>query len=437
MKNSNNAAAGAVDPDTLSPETGKPFSKFTTFRYVAAFAIYAILNCAAFTVNGNNLLPQHLKDIGMANPTAAYGVITSVTSLVSLLVGYIWGTLSDRTRSRFGKRTPWIFWGSIVAGIGLYSLGIFQTTLNLTLAYCFNTLGQNAMQTPMYAFLADRAPKNVRGTLSAALGATTLGGPVGQFISSFFLGRSYQNVGFIVGAVMITLSGLLALLIIPREPSTKNAVVKQDKSVKDVLLTLLPPKMRGAHDYYKSCAGRFLVMTSGTMINQYLLYILENYVGQSTISAASALNRLSLFTFVISLVGLCISGPVSDLIKRRKLPIFIGGCFTIIGTAIPLMFRSTAGVITYAVLAAIGGGFSGAVDGALNMDVIPKKAKETKTTGKYVGFGSLTNTLGQMVAPMLTSAIVTFTGGYVLAFVSSIAAMILGLVFILTIKSVR
>lgn len=62
----------------------------------------------------------------------------------------------------------------------------------------------------MYAFLADRVPKNVRGTLSAGLGATSIGLPIGQFISSYFLGRSYQNVGFIVGGVLIALSGLLA-----------------------------------------------------------------------------------------------------------------------------------------------------------------------------------------------------------------------------------
>lgn len=104
-------ADNTVDPDAISPETGKPFSKLTVFRFLAAFVIYAVLNNAAFTINGSNLLPQHLKDVGMANPTAAFGIITSVTSLVSLFAGYIWGTMSDRTRSRFGKRTPWIFWG--------------------------------------------------------------------------------------------------------------------------------------------------------------------------------------------------------------------------------------------------------------------------------------------------------------------------------------
>lgn len=261
--------------------------------------------------------------------------------------------------------------------------------------------------------------------------------PIGQFISSYFLGRPYQNIGFIVGGVLIALSGLLALAIIPRERSSKDAEIRQDKTIKDVLVTLLPPKMAGAHDFYKSCAGRFLIMTSYTMVMQYLLYILENYIGQSTIDAAKSMNRLSMFTLVVSLVGLVISGPMSDYIKRRKVPVVTGGILMIVGTLIPLFVKSTNGVIAYAIFAGLGYGVYLVVDGALNMDVIPEQAKIDKNTGKYIGFSNLTNTLGLTAAPMATSMIVTATGSYVLAFVGSIAATIIGIFFILTIKHVK
>ena len=58
-----------VDPDTLSPETGEPFSRAMTARYLVAFVIFAILNCAAFVLNGNTLMPQHLKDLGSVSYT--------------------------------------------------------------------------------------------------------------------------------------------------------------------------------------------------------------------------------------------------------------------------------------------------------------------------------------------------------------------------------
>lgn len=91
MQTAQSSAASYVDPDTLSPETGEPFSKATTARYLVAFVIFAILNCAAFVLNGNTLMPQHLRDIGYSETeaTTALGTITSLTAIVGLLSGYI------------------------------------------------------------------------------------------------------------------------------------------------------------------------------------------------------------------------------------------------------------------------------------------------------------------------------------------------------------
>jgi MFS family permease len=149
------------------------------------------------------------------------------------------------------------------------------------------------------------------------------------------------------------------------------------------------------------------------------------------------MNRLSMFTLVVSIIGLVISGPMSDYIKRRKVPIVFGGILMIFGTIVPLFMKTTNGVIIYAILAGLGYGIYLAVDGALNVDVIPEEAKLNKNTGKYIGFGNLTNTLGLTVAPMTTSFIVTATQNYTLAFITSIVATILGIGFIMSIKNVK
>lgn len=430
-----------VDPDTLSPETGEPFSRAMTARYLVAFVIFAILNCAAFVLNGNTLMPQHLKDLGYneTEATTALGTITSLTAIVGLLSGYIWGAFSDHTRSRFGKRTPWIFAGSIVTGIGLYLLGSFGDVPSLTASYMLNNLGQGAIQTPMFAILADRVPKSVRGTLSAGLGATALGTPVGQFLSSLFLGQPYQNMGFVVGALMIAASGIIPLLILPRERSSKNDGDGKSgaEAAKEALENLLPPKLKGAHDFYKACGGRLLMMASYAMISQYTLYIFENYVGLTVQEAAKAMGTLSAVTFVVSLIGLAVSGPLSDKIKARKMPIAIACVLFIIGTLCPVAFRSVNGVLLYAAFAGLGYGVYIAVDGALNVDVIPEEAQHNRTGGKYIGFGNLANTCGQVLAPATTAMLVAVTGTYYSAFIVSALCALGGVLLILWIKNVK
>ena len=424
MQTAQSSAASYVDPDTLSPETGEPFSKATTARYLVAFVIFAILNCAAFVLNGNTLMPQHLRDIGYSETeaTTALGTITSLTAIVGLLSGYIW-----------------IFAGSIVAGIGLYLLGTFGDVPSLTASYMLNNLGQGAIQTPMFAILADRVPKSVRGTLSAGLGATALGTPVGQFLSSLFLGQPYQNMGFVVGALMIAASGIIPLLILPRERSSKDDGDGKSgaEAAKEALENLLPPKLKGAHDFYKACGGRLLMMASYAMISQYTLYIFENYVGLTVQEAAKAMGTLSAVTFVVSLIGLAVSGPLSDKIKARKTPIAIACVLFIIGTLCPVMFRSVNGVLLYAAFAGLGYGVYIAVDGALNVDVIPEEAQHNRTGGKYIGFGNLANTCGQVLAPATTAMLVAVTGSYYTAFIVSALCALAGVSLILWIKSVK
>jgi MFS family permease len=434
LQTENGLFQGDFSPDELSPETGKPFSKAMTIRFLIAFTLYGILNSAAFGVNGTVLLPQHIKDAGIGNPTAAFATITSVTSVVSLFVGFVWGSLSDRTRSRWGRRTPWIFVGCIVSGIGLYFLGIMTTTISLTLAYCLNTLGNNAIQTPMYAFLADRCPQNIRGTLSAGFGASVVGAPIGTIIGSLFLGQTYQGMGFLVGAAIITVSGLIPLLILPKEPSSKHLELGEQQSISKILLNAVtPPKLAGAHDYYKACVGRFLMITSYQMIMQFQLYILESHIGLTVQQSASAIVTLSTITLVLSAIGTFASGPISDLIKQRKLPVLIASILFAIGTVFPWLMPTTLGMALYVGIAGLGYGIYMAVDQALNVDVLPNH----KDSGKYIGFINLSTTLGLTLAPMTTSIIVVTTGSYASAFVVSIIGALVGACFIMAIKKVK
>ena len=149
------------------------------------------------------------------------------------------------------------------------------------------------------------------------------------------------------------------------------------------------------------------------------------------------MGTLSAVTFVVSLIGLAVSGPLSDKIKARKMPIAIACVLFIIGTLCPVMFRSVNGVLLYAAFAGLGYGVYIAVDGALNVDVIPEEAQHNRTGGKYIGFGNLANTCGQVLAPATTAMLVAVTGTYYSAFIVSALCALGGVLLILWIKNVK
>ncbi|MEI5604260.1 MFS transporter, partial [Streptomyces brasiliscabiei] len=84
-----------------------------------------------------------------------------------VVVAYpIVGALSDRTRSRFGRRRPWIFAGVLLVGAGLALLGIQTETVGTVIWWTVTMLGFCMASAALTAVMADRVPENQRGLVS-------------------------------------------------------------------------------------------------------------------------------------------------------------------------------------------------------------------------------------------------------------------------------
>lgn len=413
------------DP-SLSPETGKPLSKVNTIRFGAGFLVFGILWMSGLGIVSAVLLPMHYKTIEGADPDALVGIVNAFTAVASLVSNLMFGNFSDRSRSRFGRRTPWIVFGAVLGGVTLFLTGTTHNAVLLTIFYCACMFGLNCMIAPLVAVLSDRVPSGIRGTMSAFYGAgSTIGAPIGTMIGAFFIEN--LTVGFAVAGVLMFLGGIVAVIILPKERSA-DFLPKEEGSFKDILVSFRPPKFAGAHDFYKAFAGRFCMLMSYQMINVYQLYIIQNYIGQSVKESAVTVSVVSMIMMVMSLVGSFISGPVSDLIGRRKVPVVVASVLFAIGIAMPWLIPSTLGMYLFAGIAGLGY----AVDQALLVDVLPNKEE----AGKDLGILNMGTTLGQMCGPVVMSTIVVSLG-YNFAFPTAIALAIIGCFFIMAIKKVK
>lgn len=424
-----NIAAADKDPQ-LSPETGKPLSKVNTIRFGAGFLLFGVLWMSGLGIVSAVLLPMHYKTIEGADPDALVGIVNAFTAVASLVANLMFGNFSDRSRSRFGRRTPWIVFGAVLGGVTLFLTGTTHNAVLLTIFYCACMFGLNCMIAPLVAVLSDRVPSGIRGTMSAFYGAgSTIGAPIGTMIGAFFI----ENLiaGFAVAGVLMFLGGIVAVIILPEEQSA-DFLPKEEGSFKDVLVSFRPPKFAGAHDFYKAFAGRFCMIMSYQMINVYQLYIIQNYIGQSVKESAVTVSVVSMIMMVMSLVGSFISGPVSDFIGRRKVPVVVASVLFAIGIAMPWLIPSTLGMYLFAGIAGLGYAVYSAVDQALLVDVLPNKEE----AGKDLGILNMGTTLGQMCGPVIMSTIVVSLG-YNFAFPTAIALAIIGCFFIMAIKKVK
>lgn len=424
-----NIAAAEKDP-SLSPATGKPLDKVTIARFGAGFIIFGVLWMSGLGIVSAVLLPMHYKTIEGVNPDALIGIVNAFTAVASLIANLMFGNFSDRSRSRFGRRTPWILFGAVLGGVTLFLTGTTHNAVLLTIFYCACMFGLNCMIAPMVAILSDRVPSGVRGTMSAFYGAgATIGSPIGTMLGALFIKNLIP--GFAVAGVLMFLGGVVSMLIMPKEESA-DFLPKDEGSLKDVLVSFRPPAFHGAHDFYKAFVGRFCMLVSYQMIAVYQLYIIQNYIGQSVDESAVTVSVVSMIMMVMSLVGSFISGPVSDIIGRRKVPVVVASVLFAIGIAMPWVFPSSMGMYLFAGIAGLGYAVYSAVDQALLVDVLPNKEE----AGKDLGILNMATTLGQMCGPIVMSALVVNLG-YNFAFPTSIALAIIGCFFIMAIKKVK
>lgn len=424
-----NIAAAEKDP-SLSPATGKPLDKVTIARFGAGFIIFGVLWMSGLGIVSAVLLPMHYKTIEGVNPDALIGIVNAFTAVASLIANLMFGNFSDRSRSRFGRRTPWILFGAVLGGVTLFLTGTTHNAVLLTIFYCACMFGLNCMIAPMVAILSDRVPSGIRGTMSAFYSAgATIGSPIGTMLGALFIKNLIP--GFAVAGVLMFLGGVVSMLIMPKEESA-DFLPKDEGSLKDVLVSFRPPAFHGAHDFYKAFVGRFCMLVSYQMIAVYQLYIIQNYIGQSVDESAVTVSVVSMIMMVMSLVGSFISGPVSDIIGRRKVPVVVASVLFAIGIAMPWVFPSSMGMYLFAGIAGLGYAVYSAVDQALLVDVLPNKEE----AGKDLGILNMATTLGQMCGPIVMSALVVNLG-YNFAFPTSIALAIIGCFFIMAIKKVK
>jgi MFS family permease len=406
-----------------------PTSKADIVRFSIGYALLGFLWLGGLLVVTAVILPQALTNAKIPHPEGIVAAFNAIGTVFALVSNIVWGVLSDRTRSRFGRRAPWMITGSVLAGFTLWLTGATTNPVIVIVAFCLAQIFLNMLLAPAVAVMADRVPHKMRGVVSASYGTgLTVGIQVGILVGAALILKI--PVGFIAGAVALGISGIIAVLIWPRDISTKDLPAPH-QDFKSVVRALKPPTK--APDFYWAFTSRFFMLISYQMITAFQLYIVQKYIGQSTVESAATLATMAIIALIVSLIGSVISGPISDLLKRRKLPVIIAALLFAAGIAAPWIWPTSMGMFLFAGLAGFGYGVYTSVDQALLVDVLPNQ----EDAGKDMAILNMSTTAGSTLGPIISSVIVSMTGAYLLIFPVAIVMALCGAFSVGRIKHVR
>lgn len=357
---------------------------------------------------------------------ANIAIVMTIGALGAMIAQPAAGQLSDRTRSKFGRRAPWIIGGAIVGGIALVALGFMNNLVGIIVAWTLIQVAYNFAQGPLSAVLPDRVPVARRGTFAALSGIGLMLGALGGQIVGSQLAHAI-TLGYVIFAAFAIVVLIGFVLANPDHPSTNFQ--NEPFSFGEFLRTFWVNPVKHP-DFFWAFTGRLLLYTGYFAVTGFQLLILKNYLGVKDPFAVIPL--LGILSLAGVLVATAISGPLSDKVGRRKPFVFGSSLLMAIALLVPWVAPSYGSWMIMTVITGFGFGMFQAVDTALMSQVLPS----AKNFAKDLGVVNIAATLPQTFAPGVAGAIV-LAFGYSALFPIAIVLSVLGAVSVWFIKSVR
>ena len=389
----------------------------------------AVAGGATATADQQRLLELFAKfDASRAQSLA---LITTVGTLITIIVGPLVGVLSDRTRSRRGRRAPWI----LIGGIGGAA---FVIALRFAPSIAFLTLLWTALQAMIYVALgplnttvADRVPEKKRGTASGVGG---LGNYFGGISGLLFAGAVFAYLGldtYLILAVILV-AGVVAFVTLAKDRSSKDLVVSHF-NLGEFLRGFLVPLLDS--DFRLVWIARIVLFFGYSISAAFGFFMLQSYItpALSAAEATQTVPLLGLSTLPATLIALALAGRLSDKLGRRKPFVIVAALVIAVSMAVPLLSPTLPGLFIQAVLGGLGLGIYLPVDQALFIDVLPDK----NAAGRDLGIAAIGIVVGQALAPIVAGQIVAFSGGYTLVWVAAMLVVLISAVVILPVKRAR
>ena len=412
-----------------APAAPEPRLRRMTFGLLMVYVAILAVNSA-----GNGiLLPNIVAGIDEAGKIGNLAFVTTVAFVANIFAQPLAGAFSDATRSRFGRRTPWMVGGALLTSGFLLGLPLAQSVLAVAAVWLVVQVGVNALQAAATALVPDRYPPARRGGVSAMIGVgITIGNAVGVVVAGGTATQGYLPY-VVLALLMVVVVGVF--VVVNRDES--SAHLPRERTTTKEFLRGFWVSPRQHPDFAWAFASRFLMVIGFYGAQTYGLYILRDYIGLSDAESNSFAATMGIVLLVGVLLSALGSGWLSDKVGRRKPFIVWSSVVMSIALAIPLLVPTTSGILAYAFLLGLGFGVYISIDLALMTEVLPARLQGESSAGRDLAILGLATTLPQAMSPSIAAALVTVTGGYPALFVSGIVFVMLGAALVRPIKAVR
>jgi MFS family permease len=425
----------------------------------ALLSMYWVAIGYLWTSLGGLILPDlvaHL--VGNAHKGVALGVLEGVGSLMAVFWQPLAGAYSDRTRTRFGRRHPFIFAGTVGDVIFLIGIALSGTYWMVLIFYFLLQTSSNTAQGPYQGLQPDVVPENQRGTASGYYGVSNviglLAGTVG---AGYILSHFGRTTAILSICVLLVATMLPTVTLIPDRAETTSS---QFKNARDAVVTTFTRPLRYP-SFIWLMASRLLILMGLVGLQSFILYYFSDVFFHGRVDAAvRAAYTLQGLVIVSALLVALPAARSSDRIGRR--PLILTGALLAAAGVLLLVFshyellpgsvlhpiahalhvpRLAAQATLVGILIGVGYGLFFSVDWAFIQDIIP-----ANEAGLFMGFSNIATAGSGVIARFVGGFLLEFNngphllglpGGYPVIFTVFFIWLVLGGLLILKVPEMR
>ncbi len=396
----------------------KTFSKFLRRQVLLIGLLY--MGDYLFFFFESNYFNTYLDHV-LFLPELYISFMVSLSATVGLITMIIWGIISDNTRTKFGRRRPFLLMG-IVAGIAMIFFG-FSSNYIMCLAIDVVIIGiaSNAFLVAERSLVPDTIEVEKRGRANGLINSISY---IGLLIGVAFLllgnelfgipdprpgatGTIITQEGHIIllsfGGILFILVGIIGFIFIKEKPISE--LPEKKKFFAELKQTFNIAELKTQKEFFKITLA-FVIFQSGIASIMPFLFIFIFALGLSTLELLLGVG----IAFPVVFIATIMLGKMADKYGRKKFVplsivlVSIGYFlmpFTTIGQAEPniIIFMISLPFVLVGVLSLV------IPLNTWSQDLLPVDKR-----GKFTGILNIVNTVSQIIGSFAGGLVATIFG---------------------------
>lgn len=364
----------------------------------------------------NIAMPLYLQDLGLSG--VAVGSVMTIDNFFALIFLPLFGALSDRTSTRYGRRMPYLLIGIPLSAVAFFIIPFAKhVLLLLMITVIAMNFFMSIYRAPTVALMPDFTPRFLRSKANGVINFMGGIGAVITFLIGGFLFDINEIYPFAAGALILIVTIILMYILIhePEKPTEDKAEEQREgdaEKSKGMVLSLI-----------FLLIAIFFWFTGYNAVETFF----STYAG-AVLGLGKSQSSFMLAVFSGFLVAFAIpSGFIATKIGRKK-TILIG--ITILAIIFAGMIYVRDAMLIYIMLALGGIGWA-----LVNINSYPMVVEMTsnKGIGKYTGYYYFFSMLAAIVSPIFFGFLKDMLGDAFL-FIYSALAMLFAFFFMMLVK---